>query len=307
MKNKHDLLEIAYDTAEQYHARVRNAEPGDRRRGRPRVLWGVASTGVPHLGYLPYLMMLKRLAATGWDVILLISEFHAYLDDQKTSWAGLQEKFCLYKAVFTRWFRDLPKGSFKLLSGSELYLDGQYFLNLMRYATNFPAYGLLESGKGMLRSDEARFAELLYVYTMMFDAVHLDLDLVLCGEDESKVYEVCFDLLKEAGQFSPVAVYLPMMPGLSDREMHASSSRSNVLRLDATPNEIENALRPFRSFTWDELENRANFLSYLYRTPEVFSPDLHSQWGKVSVGNWVESARAELEGLLAPMRFSFQP
>ncbi|MEM6484107.1 MAG: hypothetical protein AAF662_03870 [Pseudomonadota bacterium] len=289
--------------AAEFGGRYLASETPAREARKPRILWGVASTGISHLGYLPYLALLKKLANQGWDVVVLISEFHAYLDDRKTPWYRLQEKYSLYRAVFGRYFSSVE--GVTIMSGSELYLNGKYFLNLMRHATRLPAHGLLESGAQMLRSDEAKFADLLYVYMMMFDVVHLDLDLVLCGEDEAQVYELCLTLLQSSGSQCPAGLFLPMMAGLEGQEMHASSPASNILRLDASSDEIEHAFKNIRTADWTAMNSNANPLSYLKDLPELFSAELREQWGELQVATWVERACEELGQHLSSLRFSY--
>jgi len=267
---------------------------------RPRLLWGVASTGFPHIGYLPYLAMLCEFARGGWDVLVLISEFHGLLDDEKTAWADLLEKLSLYQSTFAGYFRDTP--GVRILRGQDIYLDETYFVGMMRAAKRFPIRSLLASGDTTLRATDPTVGELLYLLTMAFDTQHLEIDLAICGRDESPVYESCRALFEANGMPAPACMYMQMVPGLKAAEMHASSGGGNILRLDATEAEIVAALALFGIRGWPELVTAPNLLAALQSIPGVFSPGLRERWGTGDCAVWVNDASLELARLLEPCR-----
>jgi tyrosyl-tRNA synthetase len=192
-----------------------------------KVLWGVAPTGPIHLGYLPYLLLLRRLQRGGAGIVVLIANYHGYLDASKSSWEDLESRTAQYRDTFTR----AGFGS-HLMETSQFYGSEKYSAELYRISPVLSLTALRDAGRGTLeRAGDDSLANALYVATQILDPYFLQADLVLSGVDESPIYRLGLPMLRAATGFECAGAYLPMCPGLYAAEMHASDAPENKVLL----------------------------------------------------------------------------
>lgn len=199
-----------------------------------RVLWGVAPTGSIHLGYAAYLFLLRRLRAAGAEVILLVANYHGYLDSNKAKWEAIDRRTLYYKQVFTRAGFPTP------LETKDFYRSADYIESLFRFSGLCRVRDALLAGQGTLRAtpETASVSDLLYVATQVLDVHFLRVNLVTCGMDESSIYRYGLPLLQEHFGWRCSHIYLPPCPGIIAAEMHASDGAQNKILLSDTPDAV---------------------------------------------------------------------
>lgn len=202
---------------------------------RIRVLWGVAPTGSMHLGYAAPLFLLRRLQSTGAEIILLLANYHGYLDSTKTKWENIDERTHYYKQVLMR------AGFPTIIETKNFYLTNKYIEALFHFSQLCRIQSTLLSGQGTLRSppELASVSDLIYVTTQVLDVHFLQANLVICGIDESPIYRYGLPLLQEQLNWKCSHIYLPMCPGVTAVEMHASDDDDNKILLSDTPEEVQ--------------------------------------------------------------------
>jgi len=192
------------------------------------VLWGVAPTGDIHIGYLPFIAILKELKSKGIRVIIFIGDFHAYFDDCKTEFGEISDRNVYYREVFYKFgFQES-----EVISANDIYLKSDYVNLLFKFSNYLPYSDLLEYAGVTLRhhSDkDYRFGDLLYVATQILDIEFFDVDLLLCGTDESGIYKLGLPILKRYSGREVDYFYLKMFPGVISKEMHASDDERNKI------------------------------------------------------------------------------
>jgi len=206
-----------------------------------KVLWGVAPTGDPHLGYIPYIKLLKYFKSKGSEIILLIANYHGYLDSEKTKWNEIEEKTQYYKALFSKFGFTLDE----LIETKDIYTKPDYIQRLFQFSRYLPSKSLTEFAERTLKSfytKDYRFSDLIYVALQIYDVVYFDLDLVLCGIDEAGIYKLGLPIIKENLNKKVDFIYLPMVPGVLKEEMHASDPQDNKILLKDIINEDKNIL-----------------------------------------------------------------
>jgi tyrosyl-tRNA synthetase len=212
-----------------------------------RVLWGVAPTGPPHFGYAPFLGLLRHFAVHGAEIILLIANYHGFLDSRKTPLNEIRDKTRSYKKSFT----DLQVPSEWLVETNLFYFEPNYFRGLMEFTAQFQIDELFHSAAGTLRSaatNKKTVGDVFYVATQIYDVAHLDVDCVLCGNDEAGIYKSGLPMLETITQKNVGVLYLPIAPGIEKDEMHSSDDPSNKLLLSATSEDIARAFGRSRRF-----------------------------------------------------------
>ena len=212
-----------------------------------RVLWGVAPTGPVHFGYAPYLGLLRLFAFHGAKVILLIANYHGFLDSNKTPFAEVATKTKVYKTSFVK--MGVPEQW--LIETNEFYFTPNYFRGLMEFTSHLSISDALAAAGLTLRSTSAErtFGDMLYVATQIYDVQHLGVDCVICGQDEAGIYEFGLPALYNITDAEVDYAYLPIAPGLESNAMHASDASSNKLLLEANPSQIAFAFSRSSNFT----------------------------------------------------------
>ncbi len=199
-----------------------------------RVLWGVAPTGDIHLGYAAYLFLLRRLRAAGAEVVLLVANYHGYLDSNKARWEAIDERTRYYRQVFARAGFSTP------VETKDFYRSADYIEALFRLSGNCRVRDALSAGQGTLRAapEAASVSDLLYVATQILDVHFLRVNVVTCGLDESPIYRYGLPLLQEHFKWRCSHIYLPPCPGVVATEMHASDGAENKILLSDAPDAV---------------------------------------------------------------------
>lgn len=205
------------------------------------VLWGVAPTGDIHIGYLPYIGILNQLKKFGTKIICLNANYHSYLDSQKTDWEKINERTKHYNSFFEGF--DLDKN---IIESKQEYIKKSYIENFFRFSNNIPAEKLKVWAGRTLRSsieDNYKLSDYLYVGMQIYDVIYFDVDLILCGDDESRIYKYSFPFLEELSNKNYHYIYVPMIPGIYKDEMHASDDVANKIIVFDKTDDMEEKIK----------------------------------------------------------------
>jgi len=206
-------------------------------------LWGVSPTGCPHIGYLPTIALLKHLKSLGANILLLIADYHAYMDSEKTPWKDLDKKTTEYRTVFKAYgFGE------DIVILSEIYTRKNYVNSFYEFSRYLPSIELINAAKTTLKSyftKEYRFSDFLYVATQIHDVKYFNVDFVISGKDECGIYKLGLPILSKITNKKYFFAYLPVIPGLEQKEMHATDKASNKITLFDDRNTIENKIRTY--------------------------------------------------------------
>jgi len=199
-----------------------------------KIIWGLAPTGRMHAGYLAILLLLKKLQMDGAEIIILLANYHGYLDSTKAQWNALSKKTNEYK-------QDLKAINLAgTIEAKDFYGKPEYIEKLFFLSEHCQVKKILEAGIGTLkkRVEEANASSVIYVLTQILDIGYLESDIVVCGLDESPVYRLGIPIMDKYMNWNSNYIYMPMVPGITELEMHASDSRSNKINLIDTQKKI---------------------------------------------------------------------
>ena len=199
-----------------------------------KVLWGVAPTGDIHLGYASHLFLLKQMQTLGTEVVLLLANFHGYLDSTKTEWGQTTARTLNYRNTLAR------AGFTEVLETNQFYFDAKYITSLFELSAHLLVEEALLAGQTTLSANTSasRVADLMYVTTQVLDVKFLGATAVLCGKDEADIYRFALPLLSKHYGMDVHPIYLPMCPGILRPEMHASDTPDNKILLTDTSKEV---------------------------------------------------------------------
>jgi len=199
-------------------------------KGVKKIFWGVAPTGDIHIGYLPYIAFLSEAKKAGHEIVLFIGDYHGYWDGEKTEYQDIEDRTNYYKKTFKKFgFKDED-----IHFASNIYFKKNYINLLFQFSNHLPNRQLLEYANKTLKNESTgnySFADMLYVATQINDVAYFDLDVVLCGRDESGIYELGLPLAENFLSKKVHYVYFHMVQGVVSPEMHASNNSDNKITI----------------------------------------------------------------------------
>lgn len=200
-----------------------------------RILWGVAPTGETHLGYLIYFYLLQLLSARGCTPLILLANYHAYLDSQKSSWEELDGRTKHYINTFKN------AGFNNVIQTRDFYTKSDYVENMFKLSSYLHVASVLNAADTTLKANpnSASVADLIYVATQILDVVYLSVDAVVCGLDEAPIYRFGLPIIKDEYSWHCHFIYGPVCPGLRAPEMHASDLPSNKILIADDENIVQ--------------------------------------------------------------------
>lgn len=209
-------------------------------KARPRAYAGYEPSGKIHLGHAITVNKLIDLQEAGFEVTVLLADLHAYLNGK-----GALEEIAKTAEFNKECFigMGLCPDRTKFVLGSEMQLQGDYFLNVQRLALETTLLRARRSMDMVGRAEEdPKVARVIYPLMQVIDMATLGVDLAVGGIDQRKIHMLARDNLPRLGYKAPVCLHIPIIHGL-DGDEKMSSSKMNFLSVDDGPEEIKRKLR----------------------------------------------------------------
>lgn len=198
----------------------------------PIVYWGTAPTGKPHIGYFIPLLKIRDLVNAGCNVIILIADLHAFLDNLKSPFEKIEFRSQYYIKVLKLMLQilnvDLNKITF--VKGSEFQLTKEVSLDMFKLASITKVSHAKHSGAEVVKkSNDPYLTSLLYPLLQSLDEVYLKADAELGGVDQRKIFGYARDFLPQIG-YSRKFTHLmnPIISGLSRKKSDTQHSTDNI-------------------------------------------------------------------------------
>jgi len=198
-----------------------------------RVYVGYEPSGVLHLGHLLTANKLMDLQDAGMEVVVLLADVHAYLNDKGT-FEEIRDTAGQMKEQFLAYGLDEDQTEFVL--GSSFQLDEDYELDLhaMQVETSLKraqrAMAEIQSG------ETAKVSHVVYPLMQALDIEYLDLDLAIGGMDQRKVHMLAREELPSVGYEKRPVLHTPIIGdlGTGDGKMSSSSGGVTISMEDST-------------------------------------------------------------------------
>lgn len=196
-------------TVEELRSRL---EAGERLTG----YIGYEPSGVPHVGWLVWMMKVRDLVEAGVDFMILEATWHAYINDKL---GGDME---LIRAA-TRIVREamaalgVPVDRVRFIDAEDLASDKRYWEILIRVAKRSTLARVRRALTIMGRSlgeSEIDASKIIYPLMQVSDIFYLNVDLALGGIDQRKAHMLARDVAEKLGLKKPIAIHTPIITGL---------------------------------------------------------------------------------------------
>ncbi|KUK04144.1 MAG: tyrosyl-tRNA synthetase [Methanosarcinales archaeon] len=208
-----------------------------RTEQHPRVYAGYEPSGKIHLGHVLTINKLIDLKNAGFEVIVLLADLHAYLNE-KGSLDEVRQMADMNRACFEA--LGLEDATYKY--GSDYQLEREYVLDVLKLARNTTLARARRSMDEVSRSAKnPQVSQMIYPLMQAVDIARLGVDVAVGGIDQRKIHMLAREGLVKLGYRAPVCIHTPILLGLDGEKM--SSSKGNYISVDDTEEQVNAKLK----------------------------------------------------------------
>jgi tyrosyl-tRNA synthetase len=211
-------------------------------KGKFNFYYGTAPTGSFHIGYLVPIGKCIDLLKCKGNGTILIADYHAYLDDRKTSWEEMETKSKYYeiciKAVLGKY-----KNKIKFVRGSEFQTGKKYIEDVFKLTALVTVKRALRAASEVCRLKNPKVSELVYPIMQCLDVKYLKIDVAIGGIDQRHIYVLARETLEEVNWKKPTCIFTPLLTSLKDpRAKMSASIRESHIKVHDDVNTIKNLI-----------------------------------------------------------------
>ncbi len=230
-----DAYELISRNAEELVTEEEVRELAENPEGK-RAYVGYEPSGVLHIGHMLTANKLIDLQEAGFEVVILLADVHAYLNDKGT-FDEIQETAEKMKDQFIAYGLDEENTEFRF--GSGFQMDDDYVLDLhsleLETTLNRASRAMSEIQSG----ESTKVSQAVYPLMQSLDIEYLDLDLAIGGMEQRKVHMLARDTLPSIGYDAPTCLHTPLIAELSSGEGKMSSSKGVTISMEDSTEDIE--------------------------------------------------------------------
>jgi tyrosyl-tRNA synthetase len=200
-----------------------------------RAYVGYEPSGVLHIGHMLTANKLIDLQEAGFEVVVLLADVHAYLNDKGT-FAEIRETADRMREQFLAYGLDESRAEFVL--GSTYQLDEEYVLDLHALELETTVARAQRAMAEIQRGEHAKVSQMVYPLMQALDIEYLDLDLAVGGLDQRKVHMLAREGLPAVGYEARPALHTPILADLTTGVGKMSSSHGVTISMEDSAEEL---------------------------------------------------------------------
>lgn len=197
-----------------------------------RLYWGTAPTGKPHCGYFVPMIKLAHFLKAGCEVVVLLADLHAFLDNMKAPLEVVNYRAKYYEFVVKAILKSInvPIDKLEFVIGSSYQTSHQYTMDLFRLSNSVSQNDAKRAGADVVKQvSNPLLSGLIYPLMQALDEEHLHVDAQFGGVDQRKIFVLAEENLEKLGYKKRAHLMNPMVPGLSQTgKMSASDPNSKI-------------------------------------------------------------------------------
>lgn len=202
---------------------------------KPRAYVGYEPSGEIHLGHLITVNKLKDLQSIGFEIVVLLADIHAYLNE-KGSFEEIRNLAERNMKTFIAF--GLEEKNAKFILGSEYQLNKDYMLDILKLARittlNRARRSMDEVSR---RKEDPMVSQMIYPLMQCLDIAYLKIDVAVGGMDQRKIHMLARESLPALGYKAPICIHTPIISGLDGEKM--SKSKGNYISISDSNEEVE--------------------------------------------------------------------
>lgn len=182
-----------------------------------KIYWGTAPTSRIHIGYFVPMLKLIDFLNAGCEVIILIADLHAVLDNLKSTFSQIELRTLYYIAIIKEVLKSLNVdiSRLKFIKGSDFQLSKEYTLDVYKANTLISVNDAKHAGAEVVKqSDNPLITGLLYPTLQALDEQYLGVDIFFGGIDQRKICMHSRKILPLLNYKKRMHLMNPLVPGL---------------------------------------------------------------------------------------------
>ena len=183
------------------------------------VYCGYECSGEIHLGHLVTIVKLFDLQKAGIKVKVLLADWHTWLN-QKGDWDFVNKQL-------KQWEKGMKSVGLKaeFVKGTSYQRKPDYINDVLKMALKTTINRGVRAMQQVARDiDNAKISQMVYPLMQIEDVKSLEVNFVVAGTDQRKIYMLGQDIGKEVGIPEAVYLYTPLISGLKAPGTKMSSS-----------------------------------------------------------------------------------
>ena len=219
---------------------------------RKRAYIGFEPSGFAHLGWKICANKIRDFLDCGFDFIILLADWHAYINDKLD---GDMEKIRICGRYMEDCFEAMgvSKNKVKFVYASDYVSDSKYWELVLKIAKANSIARVKRAMDVMGRKEEEAekdLSKLFYPVMQVADIFYLDIDVAYGGIDQRHAHMLARDTAKKLRMKKPVALHTPLLPSLQARgrmdpiDMKMSKSKpESMISIHDSEEEVERKIR----------------------------------------------------------------
>jgi len=188
---------------------------------------GFEPSGLVHLGWLMCADKVKDLIKAGFDVKILLADWHAWINDKLN---GNMEAIKVCGEYIKDAFEAMGVKGVEYVYASDMVKDDEYWRLVLKIAKETTLARVKRAMDIMGRkAEEAEkdVSKFFYPLMQVADIFYLGVDAALGGLDQRHAHMLARDVCKKLGMKKPIALHTPIISSLQAKErMDAKMSKS---------------------------------------------------------------------------------
>jgi tyrosyl-tRNA synthetase len=184
--------------------------------GKPRAYIGFEPSGTAHIGWMVCTDMVRRLLAAGFDVSILLADWHAQINDKLGGdLAAIQRCGRYMEEAFEA--LGVPRSAVAYRYANEFARDPAYWALVVKVMHETSLARMRRAMTIMGRKEEegdADMSKFLYPAMQVADIFHMGIGLAYGGLDQRHAHMLARDVAPKLGRAPPAAIHTPLVPGL---------------------------------------------------------------------------------------------
>ncbi|KAE8377731.1 hypothetical protein BDV26DRAFT_304816 [Aspergillus bertholletiae] len=208
----------------------------------PRIYWGTATTGRPHVGYFLAALKIAQLLRAQCDVVVLLADVHAFLDNLKAPLELVENRAQYYRKVITAILQSVgvPIDKLEFVLGSSYQTSPAYVMDVYRLSSLISESDAKKAGAEVVKqTDNAPLSGLLYSVLQVLDEEHLKVDCQLGGMDQRKLFTAATEWLPKLGYRKVILILAHLISPKIDLLDPAESISKKIRKAEAAPRVVE--------------------------------------------------------------------
>ena len=184
----------------------------------PHIYWGTAPTGRIHIGYFIPLLKIADFLKAECQVIILIADMHAILDNLKSTPKLVESRTQYYMEMITQILINLkiPIDKLRFVVGSDFQTSSRYTFDLYKLCTQVTEHDAKKGGAEVVKqSNNPKISSLIYPLMQALDEEYLGVDIQFGGIDQRKIFTLAMEYLPSIGYKKRIHLMNPMLTSIS--------------------------------------------------------------------------------------------